>query len=60
MTCFFSDWGLGVQGSGWRVQGCGAAHKIMKAPRMFDWRFARIVIPSVAEESFPFAVKQDS
>ena len=22
-----------VQGSGWRVQGCGAAHKNMEAPR---------------------------
>lgn len=32
--------------------GDGAAHKIMKAPWMLDWRYARIVIPSEAEEFF--------
>ena len=45
----------GVQGSGWRVQGGGASHKNMEAPRSLDKRCPRIVIPTEVEESFSFA-----
>ena len=44
---------------GFRLMGSGGRriHNDI-APRMLSWRFARIVIPSVAEESFSFAANE--